>query len=369
LPCALACLLLGSTQAHADLFEKAIRGITIGPIENARHPDKGYGSVAYDQSLVEAQKWGANWVSLTPFGRTLDLKPTGVDPCFEAPVEENRRNIAKAVQMAHAKGLRVLLVPHLWVESGEWRALIDPKTDAGWERWADSYKSYVLGWAKIAEESGVDLFSVGVELRSWVTTTRAGSFIDIIHEVRKVYSGPVTYSANWDDVDQSVILGEIDVIGINAFYPLAEAEGDGFEKMLVAGNRVAKSITELSRKWQRPVMFSEIGYTTRPDPALRPWEWPDGMKNVRVDQEAQAAAYKALMAPLLSLPDFLGVFIWRVYADPNDVSQEAEWGFSPRGKLAELVVRDAFTAYWAKDGPDEPGDVLVRFRARIPGVL
>jgi hypothetical protein len=41
--------------------------------------------------------------------------------------------------------------------------------------------------------------------------------------------------------------------------------------------------------------------------------------------------------------------VWRVYSDPDDVSQEAEWGFSPRGKLAELVVRDAFAAGWASD--------------------
>ena len=41
--------------------------------------------------------------------------------------------------------------------------------------------------------------------------------------------------------------------------------------------------------------------------------------------------------------------MWRVYGDPDDVSQEAEWGFSPRGKLAELIVRDAFRASWASD--------------------
>ena len=68
------------------------------------------------------------------------------------------------------------------------------------------------------------------------------------------------------------------------------------------------------------------------------------MKDVRVDEVAQADAYRALVAPLLDEPRFMGFFVWRVYADPDDVSQEAEWGFSPRGKLAELVVRDAFAA-------------------------
>ena len=101
-------------------------------------------------------------------------------------------------------------------------------------------------------------------------------------------------------------------------------------------------------------MFTEIGYTTRKDPAYKPWEWPDSMKNVVVDEEAQALAYHALLAPLLDEPRFAGFFVWRVYADPDDVSQEAEWGFSPRGKLAEDVVRDAYRARWAVD-PRRPG--------------
>ena len=59
--------------------------------------------------------------------------------------------------------------------------------------------------------------------------------------------------------------------------------------------------------------------------------------------------------------------MWRVYADPDDVSQESEWGFSQRGKLAELVVRDAYRARWSSDQPAVVGDVLSRFRAVIPG--
>jgi hypothetical protein len=114
---------------------------------------------------------------------------------------------------------------------------------------------------------------------------------------------------------------------------------------------VAAKVERLSRTFERPVVLTEIGYTTRPDPALRPWEWPDGMKGVRADQAAQADAYFGLVAPLLDEPSFAGFFVWRVYADPDDVSQEAEWGFSPRGKLAEAVVRDAFAARWATDAP------------------
>lgn len=325
--------------------------MTVGPIESALHPGKGYGSRACAETMREARRLGANWVSLTPFGRVWDLESTGIDPVFEAPYPDARDGVRRAIHQAHREGLRVMLVPHLWVESGGWRAEIDPKTDAGWQAWARSYRRFLLSWAKLAEEEGVDLLSVGVELRSWVTTTRAPSFSALIHEVRTVYSGPLTYAANWDDVDRTVILGELDVIGVNAFYPLADKEGADLQTLLEGGRRVAGEVDRLAATWDKPVLFTEIGYTTRPDPAVKPWEWPDEMTDVTIDQAAQARAYFALLEPLLSLERFAGFFVWRVYADPDDMSQEAEWGFSPRGKLAERVVRDAFARQWAADEP------------------
>jgi hypothetical protein len=333
----------------------AARGITVGPIENGYHPNVGYGSPAFARTLDESRSMGATWIAITPFGRVADLDGVGVDLTFEAPFEQNRAAVLRAIEMAHARGLSVMLVPHLWVESGEWRALIDPKTDAGWDRWANSYARFVLAWAGVAEQAHAEMFSVGVELRSWVTTGRATSFAAILPRVRRAYHGLLTYSANWDDVDDTIILGQIDVIGINAFYPLADKNGASDAELAAGGERVRAKVHALAEAWQKPVMFTEIGYTTRPNAAIRPWEWPDGMKAVVVDEAAQAQAYRWLLASLLDEPDFAGCFVWRTYSDPDDVSQEAEWGFSPRGKLAELVVRDAFAATWAGDARPRTG--------------
>jgi hypothetical protein len=364
--CALAALtLLSLGDAHAGPRITGVRGITVGPIENAYHPGKGYGSEPYRRTLGEARQMGARWIALTPFGRVGSLAGYGVDPSFEAPFEENKKAVAQAIRQAHAQGLSVMLVPHLWVESGEWRALIDPGSDAGWRRWSESYGAFLKGWAKVAADSQVDLLSVGVELRSWVTSTRAPSFSALVHDVRAIYKGPLTYSANWDDVDDTVILGDVDVIGINAFYPLAEKEGADLRTLREGGERVRTRVQKLASNWQKPVLFTEIGYTTRKDPAVKPWEWPDAMKNVVVDQKAQADAYAGLLGPLLEEPAFAGFFVWRVYADPDDVSQEAEWGFSPRGKLSELVMRDAFRARWASEATK-----LLPFahKAAVPGL-
>jgi hypothetical protein len=344
-------LAIGSPGADAWSLAEigGVRGLTVGPIENGYHPDVGYGSPAYDRTLAEARAMGATWVALTPFGRVADLHGAGVDFDFEAPFARNRRDVARAVEMAHARGLHVMLVPHLWVESGEWRALIDPGSEAGWRGWAASYTRFVRAWAQVAEASRADMFSAGVELRSWVTTAHGPSFSRLLRELRRVYHGVLTYSANWDDVDQAVVLGEVDVIGINAFYPLADVSGAPEASMVDHARAVRDKVHELAVTWGKPVLFTEVGYTTRPDPALRPWEWPDAMSGVKVDEAAQARAYRALIEPMLDEPDFAGFFVWRTYADPDDTSQEAPWGFSPRGKQAELVVRDAFAARWACD--------------------
>ncbi len=346
---------------------EAIRGITIGPIENALHSDKGYGTPACAQMMSIASSLGAGWVSLTPFGRVWDLHPEGVDLTFEADFEQNRQNLQRAIAQAHAQGLKVMLVPHLWVETGEWRALIDFDSPAGWEQWFNAYRRFLLTWAQVAEDSQVDLFSAGVEWRSWVTTTHAPSYARLLREVRKIYSGPITYAANWDDVEQSVILGELDVIGINAFYPLADQDGASFEQLRAGGERLVQRVAQLSEQWQKPILFTEIGYTTRPDPAIRPWEWPDSMSNVRVDTDAQAEAYLALLADFIEQPWFVGFFVWRTYADPYDTSQEAPWGFSPLHKPAELVVRNAFSQHFAYDGPRPLGHALATPAARAVG--
>lgn len=347
--------------------QDAIRGMTIGPIENGYHQGVGYGSEAYGRTLDECREMGASWVAITPFGRVNDLTGRGVDPTFEQPFEKNQKDVRRAIEMAHARGLRVMLVPHLWVESGEWRAKIDPGSPEGWETWTKSYASFVRGWAKVAEEAHADLLSAGVELRSWVTTPRyAPAFSALIRELRTIYHGPITYSANWDDVDHTLILSELDVIGINAFYPLADKDGASFRELLEGGERVRRGVHALAETWHKPVLFTEIGYTTRPNPAIKPWVWPEDIPNVQVDEVAQAEAYRALIAPLLDEQLFMGFFIWRLYADPDDVSQEPEVGFSPRGKLSELVVRDAFSASWAADATRRYGWAK---RAKTPGIF
>src|SRR5690606_34597051 len=73
----------GGNLGWRDSGLGAVRGLTVGPLESAHHPNRGYGTEASALAMRDAKVFGANWVSITPFGRVYDLAPTGVSLSYE----------------------------------------------------------------------------------------------------------------------------------------------------------------------------------------------------------------------------------------------------------------------------------------------
>ena len=355
-------LLAGTPRAFADrsasAFDatRAIRGVTVGPIESSQQPGVGYGTEASDALLDELVRLGANTISITPFGRIWNLKSTHITLDFEAPYEDNREAIKRMIAQAHARGLRVVLIPHLWVEMGGWRGEIDPGSDQGWRAYQAAYRDFLLTWAKNAAEFDADALSIGVECVSW-----SGRFGDVwthlIKDVRAIFSGPLTYSANWDEVDNVLFWDQLDWIGVNAFYPLSHESNASYADYVHGAKAAIVGLRDTARILGKPVVLMEIGYTTRPDAAVEPWLWPDHMKHVVVDEWEQARALSALMGAAAQEPSILGFLLWRYYANLDDVSQEAPWGFSPHGKLAEPLLKAVFKSDWTSDDIAEPWEL------------
>lgn len=347
----------GADAWHAVRYE-GIRGVTVGPIESSLFPGRGYGTASSAALLDFLARRGVTWISITPFGRIWDLSSTEIQMDFEAPWDENRRAVRAIIEQAHARGLRVLVIPHLWVETGGWRGEIDPGHEEGWAEYQRSYREFVTRWARDAAEAGADAFSIGVECKSW--SGRFGAYWRaLIAEVRAIFPGLLTYSANWDEAEDVLFWDQLDFVGINAFYPLASRPGATFEEYVNGALSAKEGVAELARVLEMPVVFVEVGYTTRADAAVEPWLWPDGMENVVVDEREQARALLASFRAFLPEQWFAGFFVWRYYADLDDVSQEAIWGFSPHAKRAERLLERVFAAPWGVDpGPydwfDEP---------------
>lgn len=348
----LAVLTLDPRTAQAwrgpQLSKAAIRGITVGPIESSQQPGRGYGTAYSDALLDELVRLGANAISITPFGRIWSLHSTSIALDFELPYEQNREGIARMIAQAKARGLRVLVIPHLWVETGGWRGEIDPHSDAGWRAYQAAYRSFILAWARDAQTFGADAFSIGVECKSW--SGRFGDFwTQLIAEVRAAFRGALTYSANWDEAEDVLFWDQLDWVGVNAFYPLARTHGASDASYVQGATQALDRLGLLASELAKPVVLVEIGYTTRADAAVEPWLWPDGMQHVTVDEREQARALSAIAGAAAERPWILGFFVWRYYANLDDVSQEAIWGFSPHGKLAEPVLARIFSERWAAD--------------------
>jgi hypothetical protein len=338
----------------ASATTPALRGITVGPIESSQQPGRGYGTPYTEALLDELVRMGANAISITPFGRLWSLRSTRIALDFEQPYEENRRAIARMIGQAKARGLRVLLIPHLWIETEGWRGEIDPGSPEGWQAYRASYRDFVLAWARDAQTFGADAFSVGVECKSF--SGRFGEYwTDLIADVRRVFRGSLTYSANWDEVEGVLFWDQLDWIGVNAFYPLAQSGGASQATYVASAEQALARLGELAAVVEKPIVLVEIGYTTRTDAAVEPWLWPDGMNGVTVDEREQARALAAIAEAAARREDVIGLFVWRYYANLDDVSQEAAWGFSPHAKEAEIVLERIFGRRWAADPQGDLG--------------
>jgi hypothetical protein len=322
-----------------------MKGITLAPIEDVRLGDVGYGSAHSAVALDEIVELGATWASITPFGTMDDLRDTEVCPEVEKPLAQNLVAVREVISQAQSRGLSVLVVPHVFVWSGEWRGLIEPGSEAGWRAWFDSYERFVLLWATVAAETDADAFSVGVEFLS-SSQRHAWRWKDLVARVREVYRGPITYSANWDEVEHVAFWDDVDFLCLNAFQPLSDRPGAGRAELTAGARRFAAEVAEIARLHDKPFALCEMGFKKMRDPAVRPWEWPEAMDASAVDPHAQATAYRALLAGFVPEPRFAGLFVWKYFSDPWDWTQEEPFGFSPRGALGEEVLREAFARPW-----------------------
>ena len=102
----------------------------------------------------------------------------------------------------------------------------------------------------------------------------------LIAKVRQVYSGRVGYAANFDQYQEVGFWPSLDVMGINAYFPLrnrllADESEEHLYPLLVDGWReVLGEISALHRGQSLedlPVIFTEMGFTYRAKSTLRPW--------------------------------------------------------------------------------------------------
>lgn len=327
----------GKAPCAAPLPNDVQRGICYAH-NYQRLGTRGYGSEASRASRAELKRLGVRWLSVTPFGFSRSLGSDTVRHIGNYAGGETDERVQRELREAHREGFHVLLKPHVWIGGGKWRGAIQPEGKDGWQRWFDSYGEWILRYARMAQATGVEVLSVGVEFGS-SSRTHADRWRSLIARIRKVYKGKLTYSANWDEADKVAFWDALDFVGVQFYVPLGDGDETSKVKKL---DRALDEFGALSKRVQRPVIFTELGYRSIRSPELKPHAWPEREAGKTVDQPAQARAYARLLNALSRRPWAKGVYFWKWFTDP-DSDEEGADGFSPRRKLAASTLKAAYS--------------------------
>ncbi|RMG12399.1 MAG: hypothetical protein D6731_13840 [Planctomycetota bacterium] len=306
-----ALLLVGGGRAaaqEADPYAE-VRGVTV----SCQTWGQEWGSDAMAAALGEVRALGANWVAIHPYARVwADGQVTPLRGALRPPPRWLTRPIAEA----HARGLKVLIKPHLayWGSPFRWRGEIAFAAPTAWERFWRDYERWLLSLVDACR--GADGFVVGTELDR--TLTHEARWRRLIAAVRERTRAPLTYAANWTDVERVGFWDALDVIGVQAYFPLVEHVGAPSDEELAQGwARVLARLTRLARRHRRRVLLTELGYDQSPEAARRPWA--SGRGRYARDPAAAALQERCLRAGLRAVancPDVVGALLWKWFPGP-----------------------------------------------------
>lgn len=303
----------------------------------------GVSFVATPQALTEdpfepVSAIGADWIAVMPYAFMYDNSTQIFYNNENQWWGEKSIGIAETVKFARNNQLKVLLKPHIWVKGSGWAGDFTLKSDSDRKAWEQSYSSYILHFAELADSLDMEAFCIGLELKH-VVTERPEYWPKLIKKVRAVYKGKITYAANWDNYENITFWNDVDFIGINAYFPLSQEKTPVVNDLKSAWEKDKKSLFKLHKKYDKPIVFTEFGYRSTDGAAGNQWEFEQlGEPTASINFQAQEHAYQALFETFWDEPWFGGGFLWKWYSfgslrsDPNNVD------YTPQGKPVEKII-------------------------------
>jgi hypothetical protein len=282
-----------------------LRGVSLA-MENSL--EGGYHAPALDRQIDRLAALGVDAVSLMPFAYQEGPASPRLRMLNASPESETDVGLIHAVRRARAHGMRTLYKPHIWVGGGSWPGDIAMRDEAAWTAWWRDYRRYLLHHAVLASWAGADLFSIGCELSG--TLGRAEDWRRTIAAARAVFPGVLTYAGNWSgDLEGAPFWQQLDLIGVDAYYPLSPNPAAGTAELARGAAAVAAHLAAASRARQRQLLLTEVGFAS----SRAAWTAPHKEGGVP-SQADQAACYTALFAAL-GRPGWLaGTFVWKAFS-------------------------------------------------------
>jgi hypothetical protein len=294
----------------------------------------------YHQELDRIAATGATCVSLQAIyrmetGTSCEIRRHPTSSPTEAALHRTFRE-------ARERQLRIMFFPTINLRDEAenakwWRGNIEP---SNWDLWWRNYTDFNVHLARIAQEEGVEWYSLGTEMAS--TQRFPDRWRALARDVRQVFKGKLTYCVNFESHDSFTFGDCLDVIGMNTYDPIAKHDNYPTETQVRdAWWWIVNKARTLSARFNRPVMITEVGYPSVAGAHSGPWDFRTDKPK---DLELQKFLLDGAFSVLRNWSDGEAVFYY-LYGENLSVKPVGgpdDRTYSVWGKPAEATLRDYF---------------------------
>ncbi len=279
-----------------------------------------------------AEGTGANFITLVP--NALQETPQSEEIDFTSDATISDEELISMIDYIHKKGLLVALKPTVNCKNGTWRAHInffdkDVPCEPKWGNWFRSYTEFQLHFAKLAKETGCEMFIAGCEMVQ--TDRRSEEWRNLIAQIRTVYDGPVTYNADKYQEDNVTWWDCVDYICSSGYYPT-----DDWDRQL-------DRIEAVVEKFKKPFFFAECGCMSTHGAGKVPNDW-----TVRgeIDLQEQADWYQTMFEACRKRSFVQGFCLWDwAWKQYPLCKADANWRYDIYGKPAQQIVKKYYDMF------------------------
>lgn len=296
----------------------------------------GYGSKLAQKSLAKLERIGTNAVAIVPYSFMRNPNQPSPIPITQNAGSETDESVIYSHLEATKLGMTTMLKPQLWL-GRSWPGDVAMETEEDWQQFFTYYYRWIRHYTLLAEIHQIDIMCLGVEFAK-ATVQREEDWRQIFKKMRQLYSGKLTYAANWGDEFEKVgFWDEIDYIGIDCYYPLGQGDKVNKKTLKAKFNQVLKKIEGVSKKYNKPLLFTEIGFRSVDETWRNPHEGPMGRAN---NEKAQQVCYEVVFEGIKGKDWCQGLFWWKW---PSYTTHDrGSTGFTPCDKAAEATIKEWF---------------------------
>jgi len=295
------------------------------------------------EHVAEVVQLNANHAAVMPFGFIKEINsPEIIFNTDRQWFGETKKGAMQYIELLHKNGIKTMVKPQIWIWKGEFTGTLKMDSEADWKILEDSYDSFIITYAEMAEAAGSELFCIGTELEQFVLR-RPDYWKRLIAKIQKVYTGKLTYAANWDECFRVPFWQDLDYIGIDAYFPLSEEKTPSVAQLKAGWQKYKDEIKSLNGTCSKPILFTEFGYRSTDQTAWKPWLVDRHEEPVNL--VAQANATRAILEEFWPEDWFAGGYVWKWFIDHKQSGGEKDNRFTPQNKPAEGVLREFYGTY------------------------